>query len=132
MTEIIVIVVLVAISVAYISRPLVRGARGAPDVTALKLEEAGARKDAALGALVDIENERLIGKLSHSDFELLRDEYESEALAALKELDVLAEGTTEDDELEAEIAAMRERMACPECGGLRIPGEACSKCGHES
>src|SRR5918996_2324494 len=131
MMELLLLVVLIGVSVAYISMPLLRGARKQSDVAAIRLEEAGIRKDAALGALIDIENERLIGKLSTSDFELLRDEYEAEALAALKELDAIEAGDGSDDELEAEIAAMRVRMECPNCGGLRIPGEACSKCGHE-
>jgi hypothetical protein len=130
--EFILILVLVVVSLTYISIPLLRGERKDADATTVRMEEAGARKEAALGALVDIENERLIGKLSTTDFELLREEYEVEALAALKELDAIEEGDADNDELEAEIAAMRARMACPECGGLRVPGEACSKCGNES
>jgi hypothetical protein len=130
--EVVVILILVGLAAVYISIPLLRGARGETDSVTIRLEEAGARKEAALGALVDIENERLIGKLSARDFEQLRDEYEAEALAALKELDAIEDGDAEDDELEAEIAAIRVQMECPECGGLRVPGEACSKCGHES
>jgi hypothetical protein len=130
--EVMVILILVAVAAVYIAMPLVRGPRSETDSVTIRLEEAGARKEAALGALVDIENERLIGKLSTRDFELLRDEYESEALAALKELDAIEQRDAQDDELEAEIAAIRVQMECPECGGLRVPGEACSKCGHES
>jgi len=130
--ELFLIVVLLAIALAYISVPLLRGARKDVDATTVQMEEAGARKEAALGALVDIENERLIGKLSNTDFEQLREEYEVHALAALRELDALGAGETDDDQLEAEIAAMRARMACPECGALRTPGEACGKCGSDS
>src|ERR671910_2282087 len=117
--EIVLILLFITVAGIYISIPLVRGARPEADSVSIRLEEAGARKEAALGALVDIENERLIGKLSTTDFELLREEYEVEALAALKELDAIEEGDADNDELEAEIAAMRARMACPECGGLR-------------
>ena len=130
--ELLLVLFLITVSAAYISMPLLRGARNETDSVAIRLEEAGTRKQAALGALVDIENERLIGKLSPTDFDLLRDEYEAEALAALKELDAIEQGDAIDDELEAEIAAIRARMECPECGGLRVPGEACSKCGYES
>jgi len=130
--EVVLILLFVAVAGAYISMPLARGARKETDALSLQLEEAGARKEAALGALVDIENERLIGKLSTRDFDLLRDEYEADALAALRELDAIEQGGADDDELEEEIAAIRARMECPECGGLRVPGEACSKCGHES
>jgi len=130
--DVVLILLFVAVAGTYIWMPLARGVRKESDSLSLRLEEAGARKAAALGALVDIENERLIGKLSTRDFELLRDEYEADALAALRELDAIEQGAADDDELEAEIAAIRARMECPECGGLRVPGEACSKCGHES
>src|SRR5919106_6982272 len=124
--EIVLILLFITVAGIYISIPLVRGARPEANSVTIRLEEAGARKEAALGALVDIENERLIGKLSARDFEQLRDEYEAEALAALKELDAIEDGDAEDDELEAEIAAIRVQMECPECGGLRVPGESCS------
>jgi hypothetical protein len=130
--EVVMILFFVLVAGAYVSRPVLRGVRKESDALSLRLEEAGARKQSALASLVDIENERLIGKLSTRDFELLRDEYEADALAALKELDAIEQGEADDEELEAEIAAIRARMECPECGGLRVPGEACSKCGHES
>jgi hypothetical protein len=130
--EIVLTLLFITVAGIFISIPLMRGGRQEVDSVSIRLEEAGARKEAALGSLVDIENERLIGKLSTGDFEILRDEYEAEALAALKELDAIEQGEADDDELEAEIAAIRARMECPECGGPRVPGEACSKCGHES
>ena len=35
-----------------------------------------------------------------------------------------------DDELEAEIAEMRARLTCPNCGELRSPGSRCPACGE--
>ena len=96
------------------------------------VEEANARKRAALTAIVDLEGERAIGKLSEPDFEALRREYEAQALAALRELDTLASlpsGDFGDDEFEVEIAALRERLRCPNCGAARVPGEPCGRCG---
>ena len=89
-------------------------------------EQAGARKQTALQAIVDLEEERAVGKLSAVDFAALRDQYEAEALVALKELDALG---TPDDALEAEIAALRVSLECPECGGLRAGERVCPQCG---
>jgi rubrerythrin len=88
--------------------------------------EALARKKSALDALIEIEEERTIGKLSTEDYAALKKEYEFEAVRALRELDTLGGS---DAALEAEIAEMRERLTCPNCGALRSPGETCPRCG---
>jgi rubrerythrin len=88
--------------------------------------EALARKKSALDALIEIEEERAIGKLSTEDYAALRNEYEFEAVRALRELDNLGGS---DAALEAEIAEMRERLTCPNCGALRSQAEPCPRCG---
>jgi hypothetical protein len=88
--------------------------------------EALTRKKSALDALIEIEEERAIGKLSTVDYAALRKEYEFEAVRALRELDNLGGS---DAALEAEIAEMRERLTCPNCGALRSQGEPCPRCG---
>lgn len=125
MIEAIVIALLAAAALAYVMVPLRRARPDAPEPNAL-VEEADARRRAALSGLVDIEGERAIGKLSKADFETLTAEYEAEALAALRELDALGH---DDRDLEAEVAELRKRMECPACGALRTPGEACDRCG---
>lgn len=123
MIGIVVVVGLALIALTWIVIPLLAGRRSDTPPPPAR-EEANARKTAALGALVDIEEELEIGKLSAADFEVLRAEYERDALQALKDLDAL-EGR---DPLEDEIAAMRRSLTCPNCGALRRPGEACGKC----
>jgi ribosomal protein L32 len=110
-----------------------------------EVAEVAGRKRAALVAILDMEDERDAGKLSESDFAGLRREYESEAAAALAELDALgASSGAADDALEAEISAMRTRLQrdprrhartaalepCPSCGTPRAPGRACERCGR--
>jgi hypothetical protein len=119
------IAILVSLAVAYVLAPLRRGAvndAGADEFA----EEALARKKSALDALIEIDEERAVGKLSASDHDALRSEYELEAVRALNDLDALA---VSDDDLESEIAAMRDRLACRKCGALRTPGERCPRCG---
>lgn len=118
-----------ALALAYVAAPLRRGPRRDLPGTGLLAEEADAKKRAALGAIVDLEQERDAGKLSDTDFAALRAEYEAQALAALKELDVIQSSTGDGDAIEREIAAVRQKMACPSCGAARLPGESCPKCG---
>jgi hypothetical protein len=115
-------------ALVYVFRPLTRRQEPGRMEESLAIEEASARKETALRAIVDLEEEHAVGKLSWEDMESLRPGYEADAARAMAELDEVG-GGAEDDELEAEIAAMRERMTCPNCGALRAPGEACSECG---
>jgi hypothetical protein len=98
-----------------------------PDDSA-RVDEVEARKDAAFNAIVDLENEQKIGKLSAADAVVLRTQYEAQALAALRDLDALRDAEV-DQPLESEIAALRERLRCPSCGAARTPGDACPRCG---
>ena len=127
MIETVVVVVLAAVGILYVGRPLLGGPE--PEVAALDEVgvEASARKRAALVAILDLEAERDAGKLSAADFESLRAEYESEAVTALRDLDNA--NNREADDLEAEIAAVRARFECPTCGAVRSPGKTCPQCG---
>ncbi|HYP24406.1 MAG TPA: hypothetical protein VEV43_12600, partial [Actinomycetota bacterium] len=106
------------------------GKRGRSEKEPSAEGEVEARKTTALSAIVDLENERLVGKLSDEDFDVLRVQYESEALQALTELDALRAESDEPDDasLEAEIAEMRQRLACPRCGSLRSTDGTCAQC----
>lgn len=126
MEEIIVALAAIA-TLAYIVLPMTRGARVQRNDPG-RLEEAEARKRAALHAIIDLETEREAGKLSEEDFDMLRGSAEAEALSALAEVDLVANTELDDDELEREIAEMRERLTCPSCGALRAPGERCTGC----
>ncbi|MGH2788576.1 MAG: hypothetical protein ACRDJV_11840 [Actinomycetota bacterium] len=126
-----IVAALAAAVLVWVMAPLRRGPRrdGLPESE--RLAEATAQKDAALDALVDIEREREVGKLSEEDFEELRAQYEIEALAALRSLDTTLTEEV-DNELEAEIAAMKERLGgrpCPQCGTHRVRGRPCPTCG---
>jgi hypothetical protein len=106
-----VIGVLGAAALIFVSVPLRGGARRDLPERDIEVQEAEGRKRAALTALLDLETERDVGKLAPDEFESLRAEYEAEAVAALKELDTLgAPGAAEDDAIEAEIARIRAKL----------------------
>jgi cytochrome c-type biogenesis protein CcmH/NrfG len=116
------------LALAYVLAPVRRGPRFDAEAPERRLEEADARKRAALSALDDLEGEHAVGKLSDADFASLRREYEAEALVALRQLDALRH-SEDDDEIEREIAALRDRLRCPNCGAARTPGRPCERCG---
>lgn len=127
-----VVALLACAALAYVALPL--GRRGRDEKEPSAEVELDARKTTALSAIVDLENERLVGKLSDEDFDVLRAQYEAEALQALTELDAVraqADGggrEADDASLEAEIAEMRRRLACPRCGSLRSAEGTCAQC----
>ncbi len=130
MVAVIILVLLVGFALAYVLTPLRRSAAVEPQDDRAEIEaEATAKKEAALGGIVDLEIEHQVGKLSPVDFESLRRDYESEALAALKELDTIRLSDRGGASLEAEIAAARARRSCAACGASRTPGDPCPRCG---
>lgn len=126
MIEIILVSVIGAAALVYVLRP-VRGGVDHALEESRPGDEALGRKHAALNAIVDLEEEHAIGKLERDEYEALRARYEGDAAAAIADLEALNR-VPDDDDLENEIAAMRERMTCPSCGALRAPEEACPSC----
>ena len=96
-----------AAALVYVAAPL---ARSHPERSTIRslAAELSARKRAALLGIVDLEDERAVGKLNDEDFAELRSEYEAEAMVAIAELDQLH---TTEDEVEQEIAELKARLA---------------------
>ena len=128
MIEAVVVGAAALLALVYVIAPLRRGRvpiADAPDDVA----EAQSDKRAKLGALLELEEERFAGKMSTADFELLRRQYEAEAVEALKHLDSVADKGMDDDELEAEIARVKSSLRCPACGAPRGSATSCPECG---
>lgn len=124
-----VVALLAIVALIYVSAPIRRPPPipGDDELTS----RAEARKVAALTAILDLESERDVGKLSEADLAELRSTYEHDALVALAEIDA-AQALPATDPLEREIAAMRHRLSrdrCPSCGAARPAGTTCARCG---
>lgn len=132
MTEVVIVAVAVAVALVYAARPLRDRAESSTDFLEALVEDAKARKRQALDAIVELESEVEVGKLSESDLAVLRDRYEAEAVAALRELDRLeAAGETDDAyDVEQEIARLRVSLTCAHCGGVRSTSGTCTRCGR--
>ena len=64
-------------------------------------DNAVAEKDELIASLKDIEMDFQMGKLSQSDYEALKKEFELRAVAALKKLDRIGGGTARSKESES-------------------------------
>lgn len=85
------------------------------------------QREAALAALRDIEFEYRLGNLTEADYRQLRERYYRRALATLRGR---SPSDALDEELEREIATLRQRAAarCATCGGPLLGGR-CPRCG---
>lgn len=117
----------------YLGRPLFSGqTRMASSGGTRRLFE---RKEQLLGAIVELEFDRDIGKVPAEDFMRIFAELEGEALAVMQELDQLnGAGSGElERRIEAEVAALRQTETaphCPNCGTPWREGDLfCPQCG---
>ena len=123
------VVVLIALALLYyVAAPLRRPTGPAPSIRPHSDPGADAAKRSALEALVEIEEERAMGKLTDPDFAAIRARYEAVAVEAIERVDRAGAGT-EDGALEEEIAAVRSQLQCPACGAMRGDSEHCPRCG---
>jgi hypothetical protein len=112
---------------AYVLAPVVIGVKR-PAVQPL-IPRADRGDDLAIIALREIEFDRATGKLSDADYAALREQYGSQALAAIRSRGKGAVPT--DDPAEAAVRAYRAAHAtCGKCG-IRPESDAiyCSNCG---
>ena len=116
-------------ALVYVTLPLRRERPATAPEEAPEAAEAAARKNTALMALLDLEDERDTGKLAGRDYEVMRARYENEAVSAMREADAVHGPGPGDDELEAEIDRIKQALRCPSCGAPRRPGEPCTRCG---
>ena len=94
------------VGLVYVSRPLFAAA--APRLESTR-SDALIRKVRSLEAILDLEQELAAGKISDDDYATFKETYERDAVAAMRELDVVSQGI-QDEDLEAEIAAARAEL----------------------
>lgn len=104
-----VVVALCLVLVAWIIKPLL-----APAAVMTGLEDELERliemKHAVYRAIIDLEHDAKVGKVSEEDQELIRRQHEAEAVVIIKQLDAHATEHGLSDQIEREIAAARKRL----------------------
>ena len=100
------------------------------------VERLAVQRDAAYAAIKDLEFDHAMGKLSNSDYGVMRARYETKAFAILQDLDHLKAPSTLSsevegaDDIEREIQQLRRGLHCPKCNSPISGSDAfCAKCG---
>jgi hypothetical protein len=128
--------ILALAALGFVLYPLFR--EGAPVVQRAPKPQRASREpsasERAVAILREVEFDRETGKLSESDYEILKSTYTRQALAALRSEDAV-EATASgipDDEVEAVILKYRARPStCEACGPRPEPDAIyCSSCGR--
>jgi hypothetical protein len=91
--EFLLALVLVAAIAAFVSIPLRRAEEEEADPHEAELADLEARKEALYRQIRDAESDRAAGKLSDTDFERLDRDARREAIAVLKRIDVIRDGS---------------------------------------
>jgi hypothetical protein len=127
--------ILALAALGFVLYPLFR--EGAPVVKRARPVKAAREPSAserAVAILREVEFDRETGKLSESDYEILKNTYTREALAALRSEDAASATASgiPDDEVEAVILKYRARpTTCEACGPRPEPDAIyCSSCGR--
>ncbi|MEE8392333.1 MAG: zinc ribbon domain-containing protein [Anaerolineae bacterium] len=127
-------------------QPLTPSSRLASVSSDEELADLLTRRDATYAALKELELDHETGKLSLSDYQVMRDQSRAQAVAILQELDAcqteaqvrVAEERALDQEIEREIEreiavrrqGRRDPNRCLDCGAAFEPGDRfCRRCG---
>lgn len=81
-----------------------------PSTASARLAQLIESKHAVYRSILDLEFDNRVGKISDSDYLVLRRQHESDAIAILKEMDLEASAESNADLLETEISAARDRL----------------------
>jgi len=120
-------------ALAYVLFPLFFAPVAAPVASQSRIAPAPlADGDRAIVALREIEFDRATGKLSESDYAVLKQKYTQEAVVAMRRKSSgAAAGVAVEDEVEAAVLAYRRtHRECADCGPRPEPDAIyCSNCG---
>ena len=128
--------------VIFIGEPLVRQQPTALShtVQAQEVEQLSLHKETLYTAIRDLDFDYQTGKVDQQDYTTLRHQLEDEAIQALRDLDAVDPLAALDDELERQIAALRQPFPgetveaisaeCSRCGA-KLQGDEyfCATCG---
>ena len=126
--------------ILFVGYPFFQSPRGEVDASVPpRVRQLLERKDQLLAAIKEAEFDRDLGKMEADEYEPLHRELQEEAVGVLQQLERLdsgAPGGATEEQIEAEVAARRQREpeppVCAECGAQGgAQDRFCSKCGAQ-
>lgn len=121
----------------YVGAPLLKERRAekmlADYYEETELHHLLSRKDSIYTAIKDLEFDHKTGKLSDEDYSELREKFEQQAAAVLKEIDDLQSGKSAAGSKKRKAAAKKEAKArfCSACGQeIKVEAKFCPACGE--
>ncbi|MGD9100552.1 MAG: zinc ribbon domain-containing protein [Anaerolineae bacterium] len=126
---------LLALSGAYVARPLFKGAARSADPHADPQTQLTARRDAIYALIRELDADHREGKLNDEDYATQRELYVAEGIALLKQLDDLPQDDSQaalDARVEAAVLALRQARAPASEAQQEPAGRFCTQCGHKA
>lgn len=126
-------VVLAVLTFAFITYPLFK--QRSPQEDSAKDErllELNSRRDTTYSMLKELEFDFQSGILTEEDYHELETRYKKKAIAILRGIDELKEGTNVEDEIEKRVLALRQTKGrlCPQCKTkCQADDRFCASCG---
>jgi len=124
-------------ALAFVLHPLFFDPPSARRIMPRAVDGSAWTDDVAVAALREIEFDKATGKLSETDYALLKEQYTRQALARMRASEGVGTGvrgasTGDDDEVEAAIRAYRQaHPSCDQCGPRpETDAVFCSNCGR--
>jgi hypothetical protein len=125
------------VAFAYVTAPLWHQPGRAVDrsTKAQGLDELTQERNVILRTLRDLDFDYQLGKLSDTDYRMLRAQYVAQGVAIYRELDasIGADPIEFEDEIETEVQRRRSNLptqTCSECGAMIVTDSRfCAQCG---
>lgn len=123
-------ITLAVLTLAYIGFPLFRKSRRVASYEVNhQPEDLRARKQELFAAISDLDLDYQMGKLSKDDYDSLRAQYKSEAIAAMKDLDALTMSPVQRPRSAGKPPSANR--FCHHCGAPAVASDKfCSDCGE--
>jgi len=122
---------LTILTFAFIAYPFFRRtAHSADTAEDTKLRELYSQRDTTYSMLKELEFDSQSGLITDQDRQDLEARYKKKAISVLKEIDNVEQGVDEEEQIEKQVAELRQRQFCPQCGArYQEQDRFCSHCG---
>ncbi len=118
---------------AMVAYPLMGIRHSAKELVENELSDLLYKKDAAFFALKDLKFDHATGKIDDSDYDSMKQKFESEAVAVLDEIESFEKGIDTTDKTSPAQTETENKKFCTQCGEqLKGDFRFCPACGNKT